>query len=105
LQHIGNTLLVRHRLSGRVAVAEDPDLLWDHPELNRLYARLKEEYELKDRADGLARKLDVIGETAQTLTDIMDTAHSQRLELMIVLLIVFEIVITFFQIFTGLGSH
>jgi uncharacterized Rmd1/YagE family protein len=105
LQHIGNTLLVRHRLSGRVAVAEDPDLLWDHPELNRLYARLKEEYELKDRADGLARKLDVIGETAQTLTDIMDTAHSQRLELMIVLLIVFEIGITFFQIFTGLGAH
>jgi uncharacterized Rmd1/YagE family protein len=105
LQHIGNTLLVRHRLSGRVAVAEDPDLLWDHPDLNRLYARLKEEYELKDRADGLARKLDVIGETAQTLTDIMDTAHSQRLELMIVLLIVFEIGITFFQIFSGLGSH
>jgi uncharacterized Rmd1/YagE family protein len=97
--------LVRHRLSGRVAVAEDPDLLWDHPDLNRLYARLKEEYELKDRADGLARKLDVIGETAQTLTDIMDTAHSQRLELMIVLLIVFEIGITFFQIFSGLGSH
>jgi uncharacterized Rmd1/YagE family protein len=47
----------------------------------------------------------VIGETAQTLTDIMDTAHSQRLELMIVLLIVFEIGITFFQIFTGLGAH
>lgn len=103
LRHIGNTLLVRHRLSGRVAVGEDPDLLWDHPELNRLYARLKEEYELKDRADAVSTKLGVIGETAQTLTDIIDTEHSHRLELMIVLLIVFEIGITFFQIFTGIG--
>jgi uncharacterized Rmd1/YagE family protein len=105
LKHIGHTLLVQHRLSGRVAVGEDPDLLWDHPELNRLYARLKEEYELKDRADGLARKLDVIGDTARTLADLIDTTRSQRLELMIVLLIVFEIAITFFQIFTGIGSH
>lgn len=105
LRHIGNTLLVRHRLSGRVAVGEDPDLLWDRPELGRLYARLKEEYELKDRADGLSRKLSVVGETAQTLTDIIETARSQRLELMIVLLIVFEIGITFFQIFSGIGTH
>lgn len=103
LQHIGHTLLVRHRLSGRVAVGEDPDLLWDRPELSRLYARMKEEYELKDRADAISTKLAVIGATAQTLTDIIDTEHSQRLELMIVLLIVFEIGITFFQIFTGIG--
>jgi uncharacterized Rmd1/YagE family protein len=103
LKHIGHTLLVQHRLSARVAVGEDPDLLWDHPELNRLYARLKEEFELKDRAEGVSRKLDVIGDTARTLTDLIDTTRSQRLELMIVLLIVFEIGITFFQIFTGIG--
>lgn len=104
LKHIGHTLLVQHRLSGRVAVGEDPDLLWDKPELGRLYARLKEEYELKDRADGVAHKLDVIGDTARTLTDIIDTNRSLRLETMIVLLIVFEIGITFFQIFTGIGG-
>jgi uncharacterized Rmd1/YagE family protein len=104
LRHIGHTLLVQHRLSGRVAVGEDPDLLWDKPELGRLYARLKDEYELKDRADGIARKLDLIADTARTLTDIIDTARSIRLETMIVLLIVFEIGITFFQIFTGIGG-
>lgn len=104
LKHIGQTLLVQHRLSGRVAVGEDPDLLWDRPELGRLYARLKEEYELKDRADGVSHKLNVISDTARTLTDIIDTARSIRLETMIVLLIVFEIGITFFQIFTGIGG-
>jgi hypothetical protein len=38
LKHIGNALLVQHRVSGRVAVAEKPDGVWDRPDLERLYA-------------------------------------------------------------------
>src|SRR6266700_2597538 len=55
LQLIGNALLVQHRVSGRVAVADKPDVLWDRPDLERLYARLEDEYELKERADALNR--------------------------------------------------
>jgi uncharacterized Rmd1/YagE family protein len=105
LQHIGNALLVRQRISGGVAVEEKPDVLWDRPDLERLYARLEDEYELKERATALHRKLEVIGDTAQTLTDLIDTERSIRLELIIVLLIVFEIVITFYQMFTGQAGH
>lgn len=105
LQHIGNALLVRQRISGGVAVEEKPDVLWDRPDLERLYARLEDEYELKERAAALHGKLEVIGDTAQTLTDLIDTERSIRLELIIVLLIVFEIVITFYQMFTGQAGH
>jgi uncharacterized Rmd1/YagE family protein len=104
LQLIGNALLVQHRLSGRVAVGEDPDILWDRPDLERLYARLKDEYELAERIEGLSNKLSVIGETARALADLMDSARGLRLELMIVLLIVFEIGITLWQIF-WVGAH
>jgi len=103
LKLIGNALLVQHRVSGRVAVAEDPDVLWDRPELGRLYSRLKDEYELKERVDGLSRKLAVISETAQALTDMIDTERSLRLEIMIVALIAFEIAITFYQMYAGAG--
>lgn len=99
LKHIGHALLVQHRVSGRVAVAEKPDAVWDRPDLERLYARLQDEYELTDRADALARKLALISETATMLTDIIDTKRSLRLEIMIVVLIVFEIIITAYQIF------
>src|SRR5262249_6753680 len=92
LKHIGNALLVQHRVSGRVAVAEKPDVLWDHPELERLYARLADEYELRERADALNRKLAVVSETAQALTDIIDTRRSLRLEIIIVVLILMEII-------------
>ena len=98
LRHIGKALLVQHRVSGRVAVAEKPDVLWDRPDLERLYGRLEDEYELKERVGLLNRKLSVITETAQAFTDIIDTERSLRLELIIVLLIVFEIVMTFYQI-------
>lgn len=105
IKHIGNALLVRQRVSGRVAVEEKPDVLWDRPDLERLYARLEDEYELKERAASLHRKLDVIGDTAQALTDLIDTERSLRLEFIIVLLIVFEIFITFYQMWAGSGAH
>jgi uncharacterized Rmd1/YagE family protein len=98
LKHIGNALLVQHRVSGRVAVADKPDVLWDRPDLERLYARLEDEYELKERAEALTRKLSVIAETAEVLTDIIDTRRSFRLEIIIVVLIAVELVIAGYQI-------
>jgi uncharacterized Rmd1/YagE family protein len=103
LKLIGNALLVRHRVSGRVAVEEKPDVLWDRPDLERLYARLEDEYELKERVDGLNRKLAVVAETANTLADIIDTRRSLRLELIVVILIAFEIIATCYQILAARG--
>jgi uncharacterized Rmd1/YagE family protein len=98
LKHIGNALLVQHRISGLVAVAEKPDVLWERPDLERLYARLEDEYELKERADVLTRKLTVISDSAKAFADIIDTERSLRLELIIVVLIAVEIVIAGFQL-------
>lgn len=92
LKLIGQALLVQHRVSGRVAVEEKPDVLWDRPDLERLYARLADEYELKERAGALKRKLDVIVETAHALTDIMDADRATRLEIAVVVLILLELI-------------
>lgn len=98
---VGSALLVQHRLAERVAVREKPDILWDRPDLERLYARLEDEYELVERADTLARKLDLIGETVTAMTDLIDTQRSLRLEAIIVGLILFEIALTLFQMAWG----
>ncbi|HVZ51590.1 MAG TPA: RMD1 family protein [Pseudolabrys sp.] len=99
LRTIGQALLVHHRISGRVEVEEKPDVLWDHPQFERLHARLVDEYEIKERATALARKLRVIEETARALTDIIDTERSVRLEATIVVLILVEILFGLYQIF------
>jgi required for meiotic nuclear division protein 1 len=103
LKLLGNALLVQHRVSGRVAVGEKPDVLWDRPDLERLYARLHDEYELGERVETLNRKLTVIADTANTLADIIDTKRSLRLEVIVVFLIAFEIVITFYEIYARNG--
>ncbi len=103
LKLMGNALLVQHRLSGRVAVGEKPDVLWDRPDLERLYARLEDEYELSERAETLNRKLEVIADTASRLAEIVDTKRSLRLEIIVVFLIAFEIVIAFYEIYARQG--
>jgi uncharacterized Rmd1/YagE family protein len=103
LKLMGNALLVQHRLSGRVAVGEKPDVLWDRPDLERLYARLEDEYELSERAETLNRKIEVIADTASRLADIVDTKRSVRLEIIVIFLIAFEIVITFYEIYARNG--
>ena len=99
LKHIGNALLVQQRVSGLVAVAEKPDVLWERTDLERFYARLENEYELKERADLLTRKLTVISDTAQALADIIDTERSLRLERIIIALILLETILTGYQLF------
>jgi uncharacterized Rmd1/YagE family protein len=73
--------------------------LWDNPQIERLYTRLADEYELKERAAGLSRKLRVIDETTRALTDIIDTERGVRLEVLIVVLIAVEVLQTFFELF------
>ena len=72
---------------------EKPDVLWDHPELERLWAKLVDEYDLPARARAVERKLAVIREMAETVTDLVATRTSHRLEILIIVLIAFEIVI------------
>src|SRR6185437_1626225 len=93
LQLSGSALLAQHRVSGRIAFAEKPDALWEHPELGRLYARLEDEYEIIERGTLLNAKVGVVGSAAETFTDMMDTARSARLELLIVILILAELII------------
>ncbi|MEI9929267.1 MAG: RMD1 family protein [Rhizomicrobium sp.] len=93
LQLIGSALLAQHRVSGRIAFAEKPDVLWENPELGRFYARLEDEYEIIERGTLLNAKVVVVGSAAETFTEMMDTARSARLELLIVILILAELVI------------
>lgn len=98
LKLLGEALVAQARMVGRVEVQEKPDLLWDRPDLQRLYVRLEDEYELDDRARALSRKLKVVEECASTLADVTDSTRTLRLEIAVVALIAFEIVLTLLQI-------
>jgi len=98
MQHIGEVLATQHRVVGRAQIGEKPDLLWDHPELDRLYARLEAEFELGDRARAIERKLELIGDAANVLLNVVMDKRSYRLEIAVVLLITFEVIVSLIAI-------
>jgi uncharacterized Rmd1/YagE family protein len=99
LRHIGSALLNEHKMVARVEVVDRPELLWEHPELEQLYLRLEDEYELRERAEILDRKLDLISRTAGTVLDLLQKRRSVRVEWYIVVLIILEIAISIYSLF------
>ena len=98
MRQIGDVLHMQHRMVGRVETGEKPELLWEHPELERLYLRLAEEYELRERSRALDRKLDVISRTVETLLGLIQNRSSLRVEWYILALIVAELVLSLYPL-------
>jgi uncharacterized Rmd1/YagE family protein len=101
LRYVGDTLLIQHKMVGRVEVGEKPDVMWDRPELSRLFAKLEDEYELSERRLALERKLDLISRTVGTLLELLQNKRSLRVEWYIVILIVLELALTLYQLARG----
>lgn len=99
VQHIGQVLLMQQTMVGRVEVTEKPELLWERPDLERLYARLEDEYELRERHVAIERKLALISSTAETLLELLQARRTLRVEWYIVILIVVEICLTVYEMF------
>lgn len=99
LREIGTVLMAQAQMVGRAEVAEKPEIIWDEPELDRLWERMAVEYELRDRDVALSRKLDLVARTAETHLELLHNRHSIRLEWYIVVLIAVEIVLIVYDIF------
>lgn len=98
LRHIATALLMQQKMVGRVETSEKPELIWVHPELDRLYVRLAEEYELRERGRAIDRKLDIVSRTIETLLSLEQTRSSLRVEWSIAILIVVELVIAAYSL-------
>lgn len=99
LKHLGNVLLDQQEMVGRIAVSDKPDVLWDRPDLERLFARLTDEFEILDRFEAVESKLKLIAHTVQTTIDLIQARRSLRVEWYIVILIIAEIGLTLYEMF------
>ncbi len=97
LSKIGHLLLIEHRMVGRAEIGDKPETLWDFPQLAGLYANLADEFELHERQAALNRKLGLISDTAQTLSDVWDNKQLHKLEWYVIALILFEIVLNLYE--------
>jgi uncharacterized Rmd1/YagE family protein len=98
VRQVGDVLLIQHRMVGRVAAGDKPDLLWDRPDLERLYGRLAAEYELLERGEAVDRKLALVGDTTRTVLELVQDQRSVRLEWYIIGLIAIEILLSAYEL-------
>lgn len=104
LSHLGSALLIEHQMVGRVQIDDTPELLWDRPDLERLFARLRDEFEIIERYTALNRKVELVSRTVETALGLIQARRSLRVEWYVVILIVFEILLTLYQLFwLGVG--
>jgi uncharacterized Rmd1/YagE family protein len=99
LRQLGRTLSIQHKIVGRVEIIDKPELLWDSPTLERLYRRLEDEYEIRERHLALERKLELISRTAETVLDLLQHNTGLRVEWYVVILIVVEIMLSLYDLF------
>ena len=94
LRHIGVTLSIQRKMVGHVEIEEKPDVLWERPDLERLFAKLEDEFEIIERNNALKKKLDLVYKTAETLLGLLQEKRTLHVEWYIVILIVVEIIIS-----------
>ncbi|MBA3902600.1 MAG: hypothetical protein C0522_02840 [Rhodocyclaceae bacterium] len=99
LKDIGAMLLIEQRMVGRAEISEKPEILWDHPGLEGLFVRLQDEFEIRERHQALERKLNLLSHTAQSILELLSSRHALRVEWYIVILIVFEILLSLYEMF------
>jgi uncharacterized Rmd1/YagE family protein len=100
LKRIGALLLIEQRMVGRAEIGDKPELLWDHPRLERLNALLEDEFEIRERLAALDRKLELAARTERTLVELISTRHALRVEWYIVALIAFEIALSLYALWS-----
>lgn len=102
LRHIGTTLSIQRRMVGQVEVGEKPEVLWERPHLERLFAKMEDEFEITERNSALRSKLELVYKTAETLLGLLQERRTLHVEWYIVILIVFEILLSLSEKIFGL---
>ncbi|PLY01863.1 MAG: hypothetical protein C0622_06525 [Desulfuromonas sp.] len=99
IRTLGANLAIQNAMLSRIRLDDKPDILWDMPELDKLYNLLSSEYEIIERQQILEGRLRMIAETVRSNTEILDYMSSYRVEWYITILILIEIGLTLYEMF------
>ncbi len=94
LKFIGATVGTRAEVLSVLHLLDMPDAAWDDPGAERIYHKLRAEFDLVDRYHSLELKLRSVQDTLEVITDVARDRRLLLLEATVVLLILLEIVLS-----------
>ncbi len=99
LRAVGFTLLMKERLLARLNVFDAPPETWDSEQLHRLHEQLQDHLDFRPRAAGLQAKLEYLSGVSGTLLGFLEHREGKRLEWIIIILIVIEVIFSTIHFF------
>jgi uncharacterized Rmd1/YagE family protein len=99
LKLIAYGIKLRHSILSELLLVDKPSETWEFKKLNNFYDNLTDMFELKRRYKTLDRKLEILLENTQIITDLSISRKEILLEWMIVGLFIFDVILVFIDIF------
>lgn len=90
-KHIGRVLNINNQISENLYIFDSHEVAWEDEALDRLDKSLKQTFDLKERYRTIKEQGYIIKENLSLFKDIMDHRESSRLEWIIIILILVEV--------------
>lgn len=90
---MGQLFVERSSINLHVNVLDMPEIFWEFPELEPYYNLIANYLDIKTRVEVLNKRLEIIHELFEMLGNELNHQNTSRLEVIIILLIVIEVVI------------
>ncbi|NGX45392.1 MAG: hypothetical protein K940chlam2_00544 [Chlamydiae bacterium] len=94
---IGEIYIERTSINLHSEILDIPEFFWEHPKLETYYLRTSHYLDINGRTEILNKRLGVLHELFEILTNELDHQHSSRLEWTIIILILIEVFIALFH--------
>jgi uncharacterized Rmd1/YagE family protein len=91
-KYIGRTLNLKNKIAANLYIFDSPEETWEDENLNKLDIGLKKTFELQARFRNVQEGLGIVKENLELLKDLLQNRNSSRLEWIIIILILMEVI-------------
>jgi uncharacterized Rmd1/YagE family protein len=92
IKFIGMCLNTKQEIISNLYIVDSPDETWESVELDKVFQELKTMFEIDTRYRALDYKIKIIQESLEIIVDLAKSKRENKLEMIIILLIAFEVV-------------
>jgi uncharacterized Rmd1/YagE family protein len=96
---IGELFIERSSINLHFDVLDVPEYFWEHSDLEPLYTIIATHLDLETRVEVLNRRLDIIHDLFEVLSNELNHQHASRLEWIIIILILIEVALSLLKDF------
>jgi len=94
IKFIGLCLNTKQEIISNLYIVDSPEETWDSAELDKVFQELKMIMEIDTRYRALDYKIKIIQESVEVIVDLAKSKRETMLELVIILLIAFEVILS-----------